>query len=230
VLVFLSIIIIGGFYFNPTPASAVCNEPNYVPAEITGFTVNLDANGNQLSTSGTYKKAVQAETSGQGGCYFRYFGVPNIAIGGTSISVAPTPSCSGNINCTFSQNINVSSLPNGTYNALFTVTGDGQIDDSENETFVIARPVNLPPIVNAGLDKTITLPTNSVSVTGTASDSDGTVVGTNWTKVFGPADALVSFTSPNNLATTINGLTVAGTYRFWLLLIIWEQRILMKCR
>lgn len=71
---------------------------------------------------------------------------------------------------------------------------------------------NLPPTVNAGADKAITLPTSSVSVTGTASDSDGTIASTVWTKTSGPAT--YSITSPNSLTTTISGLTTAGTYVF----------------
>src|SRR3989338_2968499 len=141
VLVFLSIIIIGGVYFGPTnKAGAICNAPpKTYPYQIT--------------------------TAG-GTCYF---------------------DCEGDlINC----NCN-----------------DGYHFDAVAETCVV-NVGNASPSVNAGPDFNLNLPTNSVSVTGTASDSDGTITGTNWTKVSGPAGALVSFSpSPtNNLTTTINGL------------------------
>ncbi|KKT18850.1 MAG: Cell wall/surface repeat protein, partial [Candidatus Nomurabacteria bacterium GW2011_GWB1_43_7] len=72
--------------------------------------------------------------------------------------------------------------------------------------------VNAAPTANAGVDKSITLPTSSVSVTGTATDSDGTIASTSWSKVSGPSTYSIS--SPSSLTTNITGLTTAGTYVF----------------
>ena len=72
---------------------------------------------------------------------------------------------------------------------------------------------NIRPTSDAGPDQTITLPTSSVTVNGTAADSDGTVVSNTWRRISGPKQpSITSFTSRN---TTITNMTVAGTYVFW---------------
>lgn len=72
------------------------------------------------------------------------------------------------------------------------------------------QPTNLAPIVSAGSTQTITLPTNSVTLTGTASDPDGTIATTLWAKVSGTGGSIVD---PGKLSTTVTGLT-AGSYMF----------------
>ncbi|WP_247235536.1 leucine-rich repeat domain-containing protein [Telluribacter sp. SYSU D00476] len=72
-------------------------------------------------------------------------------------------------------------------------------------------PTNQTPTVNAGADKTITLPTNSVTLTGSASDPDGSISSYGWTQQSGPGTAsLVNASTPT---LTANNL-VAGTYVF----------------
>lgn len=73
-----------------------------------------------------------------------------------------------------------------------------------------ATTTNVPPTANAGSDISITLPNNSISLTGKAADSDGTIASTTWTKVSGPA---ATFTGENTLTPTVSGLT-AGIYTF----------------
>jgi hypothetical protein len=68
---------------------------------------------------------------------------------------------------------------------------------------------NVPPNVNAGVDQTKTLPTNTATLAATASDPDGTIATYAWTKVSGPTGG--SITTPTTGTTTITGLT-AGTY------------------
>jgi len=70
---------------------------------------------------------------------------------------------------------------------------------------------NKPPVVNAGTDVTITLPTYTAALNGTATDPDGYIVSYNWTKVSGPAS--FEIINPNYASTTVSGL-VAGTYVF----------------
>jgi predicted esterase len=77
--------------------------------------------------------------------------------------------------------------------------------------FVSAGNVNLPPTVNAGADKFITLPTNSVGLSGTAADPDGTIASYAWTKVSGPAGG--TFSAPSSASTTVSNLQ-QGTYVF----------------
>jgi len=70
---------------------------------------------------------------------------------------------------------------------------------------------NLPPTANAGLDKNITLPTNSVSLTGSGTDPDGTIAAYLWRKISGPASA--DITSTATASTTVTAL-VPGVYKF----------------
>jgi hypothetical protein len=64
--------------------------------------------------------------------------------------------------------------------------------------------------VNAGTDKAVTLPTNSVTLTGTASDANGSIASYSWSKQSGPAATLTNATTAS---LTASGL-VAGTYVF----------------
>ncbi|WP_277235083.1 malectin domain-containing carbohydrate-binding protein [Hymenobacter sp. YC55] len=70
---------------------------------------------------------------------------------------------------------------------------------------------NTPPVANAGLDKTITLPTSSTDLTGSGTDADGTVATYSWTQVNGPNTAV--FSSKTVPTPTVSGL-VAGAYIF----------------
>lgn len=70
-----------------------------------------------------------------------------------------------------------------------------------------------PPVANAGADKTITLPTSNVTLTGSGSDPDGGTLTYRWTKISGPAAYTIA--SPTAASTAINGLT-AGDYQFQL--------------
>lgn len=71
---------------------------------------------------------------------------------------------------------------------------------------------NKPPIANAGPDQTILLPTDSVTLDGSASsDPDGTISSFQWIKISGPA----SFTINSSAATrTVVKNLGAGTYQF----------------
>jgi hypothetical protein len=69
---------------------------------------------------------------------------------------------------------------------------------------------NQAPNVNAGSNQTITLPANSATLNGTASDPDGSIASYSWTKVTGGA---ATITSPSSASTTVTGL-VQGSYTF----------------
>jgi uncharacterized protein YjdB len=81
----------------------------------------------------------------------------------------------------------------------------------ELEVYGTSGPTNVAPTANAGADKTITLPTNSVVVNGTGSDSDGTISSYIWTRVSGPNTP--TLTNANTANLTASGL-IAGTYVF----------------
>ena len=69
-----------------------------------------------------------------------------------------------------------------------------------------------PPIACAGIDQSITLPTNSVTLNGSCStDPDNNITNYVWTKIAGPAT--YNITSPNTVQTPVTNLTV-GVYQF----------------
>jgi hypothetical protein len=103
----------------------------------------------------------------------------------------------------------VTGLVQGSYNFRLTVT-DNLGASSSSDVTVTVNGNNQPPTVNAGLDQTITLPSNSVTLSGTASDADGTVTTYAWTKTSGGA---ATITSPSAPSTTITGLA-QGNYTF----------------
>jgi ribosomal protein L14 len=72
-------------------------------------------------------------------------------------------------------------------------------------------PTNQSPTANAGNNITITLPTNSVTLTGSGTDPDGTIASYAWTRVSGPTTFTLG--TPNAATTTLTTL-VAGTYVF----------------
>ncbi|KKU77417.1 MAG: Hemagglutinin family protein [Parcubacteria group bacterium GW2011_GWA2_47_7] len=77
---------------------------------------------------------------------------------------------------------------------------------------VTVAAANVPPSASAGSNKAITLPTNSVTISGaSASDPDGSVVSTIWSKVSGPN--VPTITGGTTLTPTFSGLIV-GTYKF----------------
>jgi len=72
--------------------------------------------------------------------------------------------------------------------------------------------VNYAPTASAGVDKAITLPTSSVSTTGTSSDSDGTIASNVWSFISGPITPII--TSGTTLSPTFSAMSTAGTYVF----------------
>jgi hypothetical protein len=69
---------------------------------------------------------------------------------------------------------------------------------------------NMAPVANAGTDQTITLPASTVTLTGTGTDSDGTLSGYSWVKISGPSATIAS---ANAAYTQVNNL-VQGIYQF----------------
>lgn len=70
---------------------------------------------------------------------------------------------------------------------------------------------NIPPVVNAGPNQSIVLPTSAVSLVGNAFDIDGTITGVLWTQDSGPSIAI--FDTPTSTSTAAAGL-IQGTYVF----------------
>ncbi len=121
-------------------------------------------------------------------------------------------------------------MQNGIYPTLIRETQNGVVKELKNTSLQGVRfiplhtsanaacnpapapvPANQPPKGSAGPDKNITLPVNSLTLTGTGSDPDGTVSSYSWNQVSGPATAIFSSNSISN--PTVSGL-VAGSYVF----------------
>ncbi len=106
----------------------------------------------------------------------------------------------------------VTGLVQGTYRFELRVTDNGgAIDRDTIQVIVNPGASNIPPSANAGPDQTITLPTNSVILSGSGTDPDGTITAYLWTKVAGPVAGTI--TNNTTAATSVTGL-VQGTYRF----------------
>ena len=109
--------------------------------------------------------------------------------------------------------MNVSALVAGTYVFRLKVTDNGGLSGTDDVTVTVTGTIstNTPPTANAGADKTITLPTNTVSLTGSGTDAGGSISSYAWTQQSGPSTA--TLTGAASTALTASGL-VAGTYVF----------------
>jgi hypothetical protein len=91
------------------------------------------------------------------------------------------------------------------------IVNDGFVDSQPATMTVTANSTNQPPVVNAGPNQTVSLPTNFVTLNGSATD-DGLPNGTlliQWSQVSGPGSA--TFSSANQPVTQAT-LPVVGTY------------------
>jgi len=99
----------------------------------------------------------------------------------------------------------------GTHDVVVKVADPRGGFDTQSYTLTVVDPRNKAPLVNAGVDQTITLPATA-NLQGTVSD-DGLPVGTtpvvSWSVVSGPGT--VVFTNPNSVMTTAS-FSKGGTY------------------
>jgi dienelactone hydrolase len=105
--------------------------------------------------------------------------------------------------------VSLSNLKVGIYTFSFQVKDNSGNTDTDYVKLTVNQP-NVLPTVNAGTDKSITLPTNSVMLTGTASDSDGTIATYAWTKVSGSTATLTGGNTANLSASALT----SGAYVF----------------
>ncbi|WP_276485223.1 PKD domain-containing protein [Paraflavitalea pollutisoli] len=70
---------------------------------------------------------------------------------------------------------------------------------------------NKAPVVNAGNDITVMQPQNQVTLNGSATDADGSIISYSWIKTSGPEGNQI--VNPNSASTQVTGLLV-GTYIF----------------
>ncbi len=82
------------------------------------------------------------------------------------------------------------------YSYRLTVTDNLGATATDQVTVTVVTAVNTAPSANAGADVVITLPVNSVTLTGAASaDANGTFTGYLWKQVSGPAQATIAVSS-----------------------------------
>ena len=102
----------------------------------------------------------------------------------------------------------------GTY-VLKLSASDGELTGEDTITITVnpAAAQNQPPIVNAGANQSITLPTNTVSLLGQVTDDGLPNPPAQTTVLWGKKDGngTVIFSSPNSLATTAT-FSTSGTY------------------
>jgi CubicO group peptidase (beta-lactamase class C family) len=97
----------------------------------------------------------------------------------------------------------------GTYTLTLTVS-DGSLSGTDTLSVVVQAAANAAPVVSAGVDKTVELPTNTATVTGSATD-DGLPANSALTYAWTATPAGVTFTNAAAASTTAT-FAAAGTY------------------
>ena len=107
----------------------------------------------------------------------------------------------------------VSNLIEGEYRFGLIVSDNNGASNQDYVTIKVIRPKNKPPIANTEDQITITLPTNSVTLTGEGSDPEGASVKFLWTKSSGTGQYRI--VSPTRAQTRVTNLG-EGVYNFTL--------------
>ncbi len=111
----------------------------------------------------------------------------------------------------------VTPLIAGNYSFKLTVTDNKGAFSSDTVNVTVNKALgNQPPVANAGVNQTISLPTNMVALDGSASyDSDGSIKTYKWSKIIAPIGDVSKFTDGDTDKATVTSL-IAGTYTFQL--------------
>ena len=95
---------------------------------------------------------------------------------------------------------------------MIALTGIIILNSCQKEISCDCLDTKQPPVAKAGIDQIITLPTDSVTLSGSASnDPDGSITTFIWAKISGPAS--LSVANPGSAITKIKNLVV-GVYNF----------------
>lgn len=84
-------------------------------------------------------------------------------------------------------------------------------DATYSPVSTVTQVTNTAPSVNAGTDQNLAEGTTSATLTGTASDTDGSIASYAWTRISGPNTPTI--VSPSAASTSVTGM-IAGTYVF----------------
>jgi hypothetical protein len=97
------------------------------------------------------------------------------------------------------------------------VVNDGQVDSAAvASTTVIAEPLNVAPVANAGPAQTVTRASGTVTVTLTAAastDANSDTLTYAWTTAYQPPTSSIALSSETAVSPTF-AATVAGVYVF----------------
>lgn len=105
----------------------------------------------------------------------------------------------------------LNNLVQGIYKFELIVTDNNGGISKDSLQVTVYAAINQAPVANAGADKSVTLPANSVTLSGGGTDVDGTIANYNWTKTAGPANGTI--VTPTTATTSVSNL-VQGTYVF----------------
>ena len=185
-------LIVNDGFLNSAPSTVIISTLNSIPVANagptqnvrTGATVQLDGSGSSDADHDplTFRWSILVQPAGSG-------------------AVLSDPSI---VNPTFVSDVS------GNY-VIQLIVNDGKVDSAPSTVMIVAVNPNQPPVVNAGPNQTITLPTNLVTLNGSVTD-DGLPSGIltiTWSQVSGPS--AVVFSSPSTAVTQAT-LSAAGTY------------------
>jgi parallel beta-helix repeat protein len=105
----------------------------------------------------------------------------------------------------------VTGMVEGEYVFQLKVTDDKGAIGTSTVKITVNPASNIAPVAVSGANKTITLPTNIVSLAGSGSDPDGKIVSYLWSKTSGPSSYKI--VNPSSPVTDVTGL-VEGEYIF----------------
>jgi hypothetical protein len=171
-------------------------EPNYAPVADAGGNITITLPVNSTSLNGTNSTDLNGNST--------------IASYTWTWISGPAQYTLANANAA---STTLSNLVAGKYAFRLQVTDNGSLSDADTVIVIVNAAPNSAPTANAGGDISITLPSNSTSLDGSASsDPEGkTGLTYSWAKVGGPAQFTLG--TPDAATTTLTNLA-AGTYTF----------------
>jgi hypothetical protein len=116
---------------------------------------------------------------------------------------------SGSITIANSAITSVTDLVQGVYQFQLQVTDNDGAIGTDVVQITVNAATDVLPVADAGPDQTITLPADSVTLSGSGSDAGGTITAYTWTQISGPSSGTI--VSPDNTVTEFTGL-VSGNY------------------
>ncbi|HMJ71557.1 MAG TPA: PKD domain-containing protein [Cyclobacteriaceae bacterium] len=158
----------------------------------------VSAGSNQVIVLPTSSTSITATASDPDGTIVNYTWSLISGPGAPSLTGTTTPT------------LNASSLVTGVYIFRITVTDNLGATSFDDVNATVQTSTNISPIANAGSPVTIFLPTNTVNLTGSANDADGSIASYLWGQVSGPSATLTNNTSPTLTVASM----VAGNYVF----------------